>query len=62
MQSYISTHKKKPSNFSSTVGSKFDVTHLNKSILEGDAIKDMDKLGSLLLKSETVLSKYRGKY
>lgn len=51
MQSFISTHKKKQSNFSSTVGSKFDGAHLNKSALEGDTMKEMDRLGSLLLKS-----------
>lgn len=33
MQSFISTHKKKQSNFSSTIGSKFDPTHLNKSAI-----------------------------
>ncbi len=55
MQSFISTHKKKQSNFSSTIGSKFDATHLNKSALESDNIKEADRLGTLLLKSETVL-------
>ena len=33
MQSFISTHKKKKSNFSSTIGSKFDIAHMNKSAL-----------------------------
>ena len=62
MQSFVSTHKKKQSNFSSTVGSKFDIAHLNKSSLDPGSIKNDDKLGHLLLKSETVLEKYRAKY
>ena len=62
MQSFISTHKKKQSNFSSTVGSKFDGVHLNKSVIEADTSKDGDKqLSSLLLKSEAILEKYRTK-
>ena len=51
MQSFVSTHKKKQSNFSSTVGSKFDIAHLNRSALEPGSIKDDDKLGNLLMKS-----------
>lgn len=31
MQSFVSTHKKKQSNFSSTIGSKFDGALLNRS-------------------------------
>jgi len=56
MQSFISTHKKKKSNFSSTVGSKFDMIHLNKSAVNNVEIKDqMGSFGELLLKSETIL-------
>ena len=56
MQSFVSTHKKKQSNFSSTVGSKFDVAaHMNKSLLETGYPREEDKLGNLLLKSESVL-------
>ena len=62
MQSFVSTHKKKQSNFSSTVGSKFDTTHVNKSAIETGGLKCDDKLGHLLLKSETVLEKYKAKY
>ena len=61
MQSLVSTHKKKQSNFSSTIGSKFDIGHLNKSALEPGSTKMDDKMGHLLLKSETVLEKYRAK-
>ena len=62
MQSFVSTHKKKQSNFSSTVGSKFDMVHLNKSCLDGGSVKGDEKLGTLLLKSEAVLEKYRARY
>ncbi len=37
MQSFVSTHKKKKSNFSSIIGSKFDLINMNKS-----AINHMD--------------------
>ena len=62
MQSFVSTHKKKQSNFSSTVGSKFDIAHLNKSALDPGSFKNEDKMGSLLLKSETILEKYRARH
>lgn len=62
MQSFVSTHKKKQSNFSSTIGSKFDIAHLNKSALEEPNSREADKLGNLLMKSEAVLEKYRVRY
>lgn len=40
MQSLITTHKKKRSNFSSTIGSKFDIAALNKSAINDMHIKD----------------------
>lgn len=62
MQSFVSSHKKKQSNFSSTIGSKFDVAQLNRSGEERDPVGELDRLGHLLLKSETVLERYRAKY
>ena len=62
MQSFASTHKKKKSNFSSVVGSKFDLAHLNKSATQHADLRDAPDLQLLLLKSETVLDQYRSRY
>lgn len=63
MQSFVSTHKKKKSNFSSTIGSKFDMVHLNKSVLnENEGKVKLDPLEQVLIKSETVLERYRCRY
>jgi hypothetical protein len=53
MQSFVSTHKKKKSNFSSTIGSKFEALQLNKSVNPHLELRtpDIDSFGELLLKS-----------
>lgn len=56
MQSFFSTHKKKNSNFSSTIGSRYDVKG-NKSHIEGSH----EKVDELLFKSECILERYRNK-
>jgi hypothetical protein len=58
MQSLMNTHKKKKSNFSSTIGSKFDLVHFNRSALNPSSNHgepQVDALTQLLIKSEGVL-------
>ena len=65
MQSLMSTHKKKKSNFSSTIGSKFDLSHFNKSALNQTTTQvetQLDLLSQILIKSEGVLQQYKNKY
>jgi DNA repair ATPase RecN len=62
MQSFASTHKKKKSNFSSIIGSKFDLGHLNKSAITHEDLREVDPYHQLLMKSESILDQYQKKY
>lgn len=64
MQSFISTHKKKKSNYSSTIGSKFDLAQLHRSADEhpDSGSRPKTSMQELLLKSGNVLEHYRVKY
>ena len=61
MQSLVSTHKKKQSNYSSVLGSHFDMLYLNRSALSPAKTKENHLWGNLLLKSQAVLERYRSK-
>ena len=57
MQSFLSTHKKKQSNFSSTIGSRYELSKVNRSQVE----PGNEKIDELLFKSECILERYRTK-
>ena len=60
MQSLFNTHKKKRSNFSSTIGSKFDIAILNKSAINDAQTKEISEpLSEILLRSGNLLNQYK---
>jgi hypothetical protein len=61
MQSVISSHKKKQSNFESTLGSKLEVQSLMKGVASPERLRLNEQLRVLVFKSESVLEKYKAK-